>query len=108
MNSTIDQGLKMALRTFISKGIKDGAAFDSIVFSQNNFTDEQLAELLEPLGEPKAKLKSLISIKNPIGPKSLQSILRLIKPDIGNFDDGGQYKNKYLQELVLNDSKLLQ
>lgn len=40
VNSTIDQGLKMALKTFIGKGIKDGAAFDSIIFSHNNFTDE--------------------------------------------------------------------
>jgi hypothetical protein len=40
VNCKIDSGLQAALSTFIAKGIKDGAALDSVVFSHNNFTDE--------------------------------------------------------------------
>jgi hypothetical protein len=62
-------------------GIKDGAALDSLIFSHNNFTDEQLSELLNPLSNPDAKTVSLVNVKNPIGPDSLKSILKIIRPE---------------------------
>lgn len=107
MNCKIDSGLQAALSSFIAKGIKDGAALDSVVFSHNNFTDEQLSELLKPMSMPGSKTKSLVSIKNPIGPNALKAILKIIKPEKELYV-GEPFKNKNLQELVLNDSKLLQ
>ena len=77
-NITVDNNLKEAFSKFIQKGISNGEAFDSVVFCQNNFNDETLSQLLDPLSMPESKTKSLVSVKNTIGPKSLKSILKII------------------------------
>ena len=103
-NATVDANLNQAFSKFIQKGISNGEAFDSVVFCQNNFTDEIFSQILDPLSMPDSKTKSLVSVKNTIGPKSLKSILKIIQPQKQIFKEG--FSN--LQELVLNDSKLLQ
>mmetsp|Transcript_914 Transcript_914/g.1117 ORF Transcript_914/g.1117 Transcript_914/m.1117 type:complete len:101 (+) Transcript_914:385-687(+) len=67
VNSKIDPGLQKALQKFIAQGVQGGIAIDSVVFSHNNFSDEQLAGLLDPLSLEGSKTKSLVTVKNEVG-----------------------------------------
>lgn len=46
INQKVDYGLLHALARFLQTGSRAGAALDSVVFCQNNFTDQQFSTLL--------------------------------------------------------------
>ena len=66
---------------------------------------------MEPLSAKTAKTKSLVSIKNPIGPASMKALIKIIRPELpikrNEELESAFPQNHQLQELILNDSKLL-
>lgn len=96
----MDQGLIMALNKFLQHGLQGGHAFDSIAFCQNNLQDDKLSYLFDQMSKEGTKLRSLISVKNPIGEMSMNSLLNIIHPPY--FEEGQM--NKILQELNINES----
>ena len=75
MNQKMDSGLIMALTKFLHHGLHGGHAFDSVTFCLNNLQDDKLALLFDQMSKEGTKVKSLVSVKNPIGEKSIASLV---------------------------------
>jgi hypothetical protein len=107
VNEKMDPKLLEALVKFLAAGIGGGLVINALTLAQNNLQDEQLARLLHPLGNVGAKTKSLVFIKNPIGPAALSEVIRIITPEPCLHNEVMVTRNRHLQELILNDSKFL-
>jgi len=76
-----------ALAKLIKSGIVGGEVINSVVFAQNGFSDEFHSGILSQLTTPGAKVKSVVSVKNQIGEKTLEVLLRIIMPETTIVDE---------------------
>lgn len=72
-----------------------------MIFADNNLNDGEISDLLLAMKSASSRIKSIVSVRNDFGEKSLKSIQEIF----GEPND--ETKIKYVEELNLNGAKVL-
>ena len=64
----------------MEQGSKGGKAINSVIFADNNLSDQEVGGLLLALQSASSRVKSITSVRNGFGKQSLESLEKLFGP----------------------------